>query len=182
MKIIRRVTLLFLMFSVLPIAQAENWPAFRGANARGVADDKPVPTNFDAEKGVNILWKTPIPGLAHSSPIVWGNKLFVTTAISSDPKAGFRTGLYGDPDSSKDTSKHSWKVYCLDKVTGRIIWEKVSAEAVPKVKRHIKSTHANCTPVTDGKHLVAYFGSEGLFCYDLDGKLLWKKDLGVLDA
>ncbi|MEW6125972.1 MAG: PQQ-binding-like beta-propeller repeat protein [Acidobacteriota bacterium] len=172
--------LLILFFATL--ANAQNWPAFRGNNASGVAEGKPTPVKWDAKTGENILWKTPIPGLAHASPIVWGNRLFVTTAISSDPNPYFRHGLYGDVDSDKDLSKHTWKVYCLDKTTGKILWERVAHEGVPKSKRHIKSTHASSTPVTDGKYVVAFFGSEGLYCYDFKGKLMWKKDLGVLSA
>ncbi|MCI0487933.1 MAG: PQQ-like beta-propeller repeat protein [Blastocatellia bacterium] len=161
---------------------AQNWPSFRGERASGVADGQPAPTEWNAEKSVNILWKTPIPGLAHSSPVVWGDRVFVTTAISSDPDTYFRHGLYGDVDSAKDVSKHTWKVYALNKRTGKIIWEKTAHVGVPKVKRHIKSTHANSTPATDGKYVVAFFGSEGLYCYDFNGKLLWKQDLGVLDT
>src|SRR5438105_2182914 len=97
------------------LLQAQNWPSFRGPNASGVAVGKPAPTAWDAAKQTNVLWKTPVPGLAHSSPIVWGDRVFVTTAISSDPKAVFRHGLYGDVEPSNDVSKHSWRVYCLDK-------------------------------------------------------------------
>jgi outer membrane protein assembly factor BamB len=172
--------LLILCFAT--IAEAQNWPQFRGPNASGVADARPTPTTWDAAKGTNILWKVPIPGLAHSSPVVWGDRVYVTTAISSAGKEYFRHGLYGDVDSDKDTSKHTWKVYCLDKRTGKIIWERVAHEGVPKVKRHIKATHANSSPATDGRYVVAFFGSEGLYCYDAGGKLIWKKDLGVLDA
>lgn len=163
-------------------AGAQNWPAFRGANAAGVAEGRRTPTTWDAEKSVNVKWKTPIPGLAHSSPIVWGDRVFVTTAISGDAKSTFRHGLYGDVDSATDVSKHVWRVYCLDKQTGRVVWERTAYEGVPKVKRHIKATHANSTPVTDGRHVVAFFGSEGLYCYDFNGKLLWKQNLGTLDA
>ena len=168
--------------AVVTAARAQNWPSFRGPNASGVADNQRAPTTWDAEKSVNIRWKTPIPGLAHSSPVVWGDRVFITTAISSDPKSVFRHGLYGDVDSAKDESKHTWRVYCLDKRTGRVIWEKTAYEGVPKIKRHIKASHASSTPATDGKHVVAFFGSEGLYCYDIDGRLLWKLDLGVLDA
>lgn len=164
------------------VARAQNWPSFRGANASGVADGKPTPTSWDAAKGTNILWKTAIPGLAHASPVVWGDKVFVTTAVSSKGNEYFRHGLYGDVDTDKDTSVHTWRVYCLDKRTGKIVWDRVAHEGVPKIKRHIKSTHANSTPATDGKHVIAFFGSEGLYCYDLSGKLIWKKDLGVLDT
>jgi outer membrane protein assembly factor BamB len=163
-------------------AAAQNWPQFRGPQASGVATGKPAPVKWDAEKGVNIAWKTPIPGLAHSSPVVWGDKVFITTAVSSDPKSVFRHGLYGDVDSAEDVSRHSWRVYCLDKKTGKIEWERVAHEGAPRTKRHIKSTFANSTPATDGKHLVVFFGAEGLYCYDLKGKLKWKQDLGPLDA
>jgi len=162
-------------------AFAQNWTSFRGTNASGVGDGK-TPVTWNAAKGENVLWKTEIPGLAHSSPIIWGNRVFITTAVSSDPKAVFRHGLYGDVDPSPDVSKHSWRVYCLDKATGKIIWERVAHEGVPKTKRHPKSSQASSTPVTDGKHIVAFFGSEGLYTYDLDGKLLWKQDLGALNA
>lgn len=163
-------------------AEAQNWPSFRGANASGVAEGKTTPTSWDATKGTNVLWKTPIPGLAHASPVVWGDQVFVTTAVSSKGGEYFRHGLYGDVDSDKDTSPHSWHVYALDKRTGKIIWDRVAHEGVPKIKRHIKSTHASSTPATDGRFVVAFFGSEGLYCYDLKGKLIWKKDLGLLDS
>ena len=163
-------------------ATTQNWPAFRGANASGVADGVPTPTSWDATKSTNILWKTAIPGLAHSSPVVWGDRVYVTTAVSSKGNEYFRHGLYGDVDSDKDTSPHTWHVYSLDKRSGKIIWDKIAYEGVPKIKRHIKSTHASSTPATDGKHIIAFFGSEGLYCYDINGKLVWKQDLGVLDG
>ena len=120
--------------------------------------------------------------MAHSSPVVWGNKVFVTTAVTSGAKDETRFGLYGDVAPVKDDPKHTWKVYALDKATGKILWERIAYEGMPKVKRHPKSTHADSTPVTDGKYLVVLFGSQGLYAYDLNGKLLWKQDLGVLDA
>lgn len=178
------VLLLISLMSPLPVAaQAQNWASFRGNNAAGVAEGKPTPVRWDAPKGENIRWKTPIPGLAHASPIIWGNKLFITTSVSSNPaKPNYRVGLYGDVTSDSDTSKHAWKVYCLDKRTGKILWERVAHEGAPKVKRHIKATHNNSTPATDGRYVVAFFGSEGLYCYDVNGKLAWKKDFGVLNS
>src|SRR5262249_40036775 len=112
--------------------------------------------------------------------IVWGNKLFVATAVSSGT-ADLKIGLYGDGDSSADVTSQKWNVYCLDKRTGKILWERTEHSGVPKSKRHTKATYANTTVAVDGKRLVAFFGSEGLYCYDLSGKLLWSKDLGVLD-
>jgi len=168
-------------FCVAALAQAQNWPSFRGPGAAGVVQSR-APQTWDATKGLNIVWKTEIPGLAHSSPVVWGGHVYITTAVSSDAKAVFKHGLYGDVDPSPDMSRHSWRVYCLDKPTGKIIWEKVAHEGVPKTKRHPKSSQASSTPATDGKHVVAFFGSEGLYTYDADGKLLWKQDLGNLNA
>jgi outer membrane protein assembly factor BamB len=179
----KRLLLLSLIIAAcVVVASAQNWPSFRGPGASGVAEGKSMPVKWDAEKSVNVLWKTQIPGLAHSSPIVWGNRVFITTAVSSNPKEETRFGLYGDVAPVKEESKHTWKVYCLDKHSGKILWERVAYEGLPKIKRHPKATHASSTPATDGKHLVALFGSEGLYCYDMNGKLVWKQDPGVLDA
>jgi len=159
-----------------------NWPSFRGAGAAGVADGFPLPSEWDGPTSKNILWKTPIAGLGHSSPIIWGNRLFVSTAISGVEKPELKVGLYGDIGSVQDASSHRWVVYALDTRSGKVVWEKTVYTGVPKVKRHPKATHANSTLATDGKHLVAFFGSEGLYCFDMDGKLLWKRDLGLLDS
>ena len=165
-----------------PIASAKgSWPSFRGPHASGVADGQNLPDQWNGKTGENILWRTPVPGLAHSSPVVWGNRVFVTTAVSSDPKASFRPGLYGDGDDSTDRSIHRWMIYALDKGTGNILWERAAYEGPPVEKRHIKSTYANATPVTDGRIVVAWFGSQGLYTYDVNGRLLWKVDLGRLD-
>ena len=171
---------LFLCF-ISTAAQAQNWPQFRGPAASGVVEGGAAASNWDAGKTENTLWKTAIPGLGHSSPVVWGDKVFVSTAVSS-AKDETRYGLYGDVAPVKDDPMHIWKVYALDKMTGKILWERVAYEGMPKVKRHPKSTHADSTPVTDGKYLVVLFGSHGLYAYDLKGKLLWKQDLGVLDS
>ena len=158
-----------------------DWPMFRGPEHSGVADHEKLPQTWDAASGANIRWKTPIPGLAHSSPIVWGDRVFVTTAVSSRGEAKFRPGLYGDGDASDDRSSHQWRVYALDKKTGKIVWEKVAFEGEPREKRHIKSTYASSTPATDGRYVVAWFGSQGVFAYDMNGRLAWKKDLGHLN-
>jgi outer membrane protein assembly factor BamB/protein tyrosine phosphatase (PTP) superfamily phosphohydrolase (DUF442 family) len=165
-----------------PIANNEgSWPSFRGPNASGVAEGQNLPDEWNGKTGQNILWRTAIPGLAHSSPVVWGDRIFVTSAVSSDPKASFKPGLYGDGDASADRSKHRFMIYAVDKPTGKILWERVAYEGEPRDKRHIKSTYANSTPVTDGRIVVAWFGSQGLYAYDVNGKPLWKVDLGRLD-
>ncbi len=164
-----------------------HWPQFRGARAEGVAEGYSLPEkwNAEAEDGAalqNIRWKTPIPGLAHSSPVIWGDKLFVTTAITGKERADLKVGLYGDIKPVEDDTVHEYKVYCLDKRSGKVLWDRTAVRSVPKVKRHTKSTHANPTAATDGKRVVASFGSEGLYCFDMNGKQLWKVDLGVLDS
>ena len=173
-----RALLFFLAFSV----EAQNWPAFRGPGASGVADGQNLPLTWDVKTGANVLWRAPVAGLAHSSPIVWGGRIFVTTAVSSRPGASFKRGLYGEGDASDDTSTQQWKVLCFDLKTGKPLWERTAYEGRPKEKRHVKSTYASSTPATDGRVLVAYFGSQGLYAYDLDGKPLWNRDLGRLDV
>jgi len=158
-----------------------SWPSFRGPQASGIAEKQNLPDRWDSKTSENILWRTPIPGLAHSSPVVWGNQIFVTSAVSSDPKATFRPGLYGDGDASKDRSQHRWMIYAIDKRTGKISWERVAYQGEPVDKRHIKSTYANSTPATDGRMVVAWFGSQGVYAYNVGGGLLWKVDLGRLD-
>ena len=172
-------------FSSRPGSRAEmdkgNWYSFRGPGASGVADGQNLPDEWNAKTGQNILWRTPIPGLAHSSPIVWANTIFVTTAISTDPKASFRPGLYGDGDASKDRSHHRWVIYAIDKRDGKIRWERTAYEGEPLEKRHIKATYANATPATDGRMVVAWFGSQGVHAYDVRGRFLWKVDLGPVN-
>jgi outer membrane protein assembly factor BamB len=159
-----------------------DWPQFRGIAAGGIAEGFSLPTTWNAADGTNVLWKTPVPGLGLSSPIVWGNDLFISTSISGKKDAGLRVGLYGDVQPVVDDTPHEWRVYALDKNTGAVKWQQTAYTGVPKIKRHTKATHANSTLATDGERVIAFFGSEGLYAYDLKGKLLWKKDLGVLDA
>jgi outer membrane protein assembly factor BamB len=113
---------------------------------------------------------------------VWGDTVFISTAISGKADAGLRVGYYGDIQSVPDDTEHEWRVYALDKKTGAIKWQHSPYRGVPKIKRHMKNSHANSTLATDGERLIAFFGSEGLYAYDLKGTLLWKKDLGVLDT
>jgi len=162
---------------------ARDWPQFRGIAARGLSEGAPPPTTWNAPEGRGVRWRTPVPGLGHSSPIVWGDLVCVTSAISGKPDPELKVGLYGNIDPVVDDTVHTWKVYCVDRRTGRMRWERTAAQGVPKVKRHTKATHANATPATDGRILVAMFGSEGLYAYELaTGKPLWEKNLGLLDA
>ncbi len=159
-----------------------DWPQFRGVRARGVADGFGAPIRWNAETGENILWKTPIPGLGHSSPIVWGDLVCVTTADSGQADE-LKVGLYGDIEPVANETAQRWEVRCLDKTTGADRWTAVAHQAMPAIPRHPKSTHANSTLATDGTHVVAMFGSEGLYGYDLEtGRELWNVDLGVLES
>lgn len=179
MRISNPIPLLAYFYLFVMTAHAQNWPSFRGPDAAGVAKSKTLPKNWNVDKAENLLWKTAIPGLGHSCPIVWGNRIFVTTAVSADSSA-FQTQTRSNMPLA-ETAKHSWRLLCLDKNNGKIIWEKTAHEGAPRVKRHLKASQANSTPATDGKYVVALFASEGLYCFDIQGKLLWKQDLGVLD-
>jgi outer membrane protein assembly factor BamB len=178
----RRVLCLVICILAAAPLFAQQWPSFRGANAAGVADGRPTATTWNVSSGENVVWKTPVPGIAVSSPIVWGDRVFVSTAVSGDPNQGIRTGLYGDVEPVSDQSKHIWRLIALDKKTGKVLWDRVAHEGTPKTKRHPKSSQASPTPVTDGRHVVVSFGSEGLYAYDFEGKQLWTQDLGVLNA
>jgi outer membrane protein assembly factor BamB len=158
------------------------WPSYRGRLSSGVLDNINLPDSFDLNTMTNVRWKTEIPGLGLSSPVIWDNKIFITTAISQADREGYKPGLYGDVTPVRDSSVHEWKVYCFDKNSGKKLWEQTSFKGIPAIKRHPKSTHANTTIATDGKYVVAFFGSEGLFCYDMKGKLLWQKSFGLLKS
>jgi outer membrane protein assembly factor BamB len=165
-----------------PAAGADgSWPSFRGRGAAGVADGQRLPDRWDVKTGEHILWRRPIAGLAHSSPVVWGDRVFVTSAISGKGDATFKPGLYGDGDASDDRTPHRWTIAALDARTGRVVWERVAAEGPPLNKRHVKSTYASASPATDGRTVVAWFGSQGVFAYDVNGAFRWKVDLGRVD-
>lgn len=158
-----------------------SWPSFRGPTASGVADGQRLPERWNGTTGDHILWRAEVPGLAHSSPVIWGDRVFVTSAVSSDPGATFKPGLYGDGDASADRSPHRWMIFAFDKRSGTKVWERVAHEGVPVEKRHIKSTYASATPATDGRVVVAWFGSHGVHAYTVDGERLWRVDLGHID-
>ncbi len=163
-------------------ALESNWPSFRGHNASGIAEGFETPVSWDLPEKRNIKWCVEMPGLAHASPIIWDDRIFAVTAISGKSDPEMKVGLYGSIEPVEDETVHDYRVMCLDKHTGETMWDVLAHRGVPEVKRHPKSTHANSTPVTDGRHVVAFFGSEGVYCYDMKGALLWKKDFGVLDS
>ena len=175
-----------LLFATLALkAQMDyqkQWPQFRGPLASGIVETTAIPDQWDLTTGENIRWKRRIPGLGHSSPIVWGNKIFITTAISGSGNNSLKVGLYGDIDEVGDRSEHEYRLYCFNKQNGELLWERLVHKGVPVTERHTKSSHANASPATDGKYVVVFFGSEGLYCYDFDGTLVWEKNFGRINA
>jgi len=159
---------------------SRQWPSFRGTFARGWLDGANLPESWNTETMENILWKVPVPGLGLSSPVIWDNTVFITTATGESGEAGIKTGIYGEGEPVEEASVLTWMILALDKNTGQVLWERVAHRGVPEVKRHPKSSHANPTVATDGTHVVAFFGSEGVYCYDFEGNLLWDRDFGVL--
>lgn len=165
-------------------AADSNWPQWRGPDGQGISTEKNLPTEWSETK--NILWKTPIPGQGYSQPIIWGKRVFLTTAVEGGPAPATHQPpkhLVGDkefkhPEWYGVDKVHTFKVLCLDRDSGKILWERVAYEGTVYDYRHKRGTYAAPTPVTDGKNIWAYFGSEGVYCYDLNGKLIWKKNLG----
>jgi outer membrane protein assembly factor BamB len=163
-----------LMLLMLAAAAAsDRWPQFRGPGSLGVAEDPGLPDTWSATE--NVAWKTDIPGVGWSSPIVWGDNIFVTSVISSVEGEKPKKGLYFGGERKAPNDTHRWMVYCLDWNTGRVRWEREVHRGVPPGPRHLKNTYASETPVTDGERVYAYFGNVGLFCFDMGGKKLWEK-------
>jgi outer membrane protein assembly factor BamB len=168
--------------------ETENWPSFRGPGALAVADDDPrLPITWSTSE--NVAWKTPIDGLGWSSPVVWGNRVFVTSVTSDGPVEEPRMGLYfpyGSPSSGgmptkegdikqREKDVHHWLVYAVDFDSGAVVWKtEVNAEP-PRFDRHLKNTYASETPVTDGERVYAYFGNVGVFAVDTTGKVVWER-------
>ena len=165
------------------MAAPRPWPQFRGPGASGNGDGQGAPSAWDVATGSGVRFKTPVPGIGLSSPVVWGGRIFVTTAVSGKGDMTFRTGLYGDTTSVEDASEHSFRLYALDATTGKILWDREVYRGAPSVRRHTKSSLANASPATDGEHVVVLFGGIGkLAAYDFQGKQLWLRDVGVLDT
>lgn len=184
MKLTRRITLALLAISSLTTAgSAANWPQWRGPDGSGISTEKNLPAAWTPT--TNIKWKAAIPGRGHSSPIVWGNRVFVTTAVEGEAVPGAKAAkhMLGDkefvhPDSIGADRKHQFKVIALNRESGKVVWEVTAWEGTPYDNRHRKSSYAASTPATDGKMVYAFFGTEGLYAYDFNGKLAWKAQLG----
>jgi outer membrane protein assembly factor BamB len=163
--------LILLFLPVLLAAAVDDWPRWRGPLNNGVARGD-VPTEF--AEGKNVAWKLDVPGRGFSSPVLWGDKLFVTTAVPvGDGQATKSSGPGGGAGAGKE---YKFIVMAIDAKTGKPIWERTAKTATPHEGYHnTYGSFASNSPVTDGKHLIAFFGSRGLYCYDLDGKLIWEK-------
>ncbi len=157
----------------------QNWPGFRGHQASGVGT-KPVPTQWDIAAGTNVAWKAQIPGLGLSSPIAWGNGIYVTTAIPSQGTAELDAkNSIEKVAHANDMVRHDWQLIALDRKSGKILWATTAATGMPPAKRHVKSSYANPSPVTNGKIVVAAFGEGTLAAFDLKGKILWRVQYDV---
>ena len=157
---------------------AQHWPAFRGPAGAGIAEEQPLPPAWDAYRRRESSGRRPSPG--------WDTRARPCGAIGVRHDRGAnrsqsRLQPEGQWHRPATDAVHEWRVLALDKSIGPILWSQTAHRGVPKVKRHVKATQANATPVTNGRVVVVSFGSEGLYAYDMDGKLLWKQDLGILD-
>ena len=173
---------LALCHSIAAKPGSTNWPQWRGPDGQGVSVEKGLPDEWSDTK--NVKWKTPISGLGHSSPIVWGKKIFLTTALYGEVIPGRPAGVthklsdctdFVHPDAVGANLTHTFKVISLDRNSGKILWERVAYEGPVYDSRHRKASFASSTPATDGKYVFAFFGSEGLYAYDYNGKLIWKQ-------
>lgn len=155
-------------------AAQTNWPQFRGHRSLGISDSVNLPDRWDATN--NVAWKVGVPGRGWSSPVVWGDRVFLTTVTSEGEVEPPKKGLYfGGERKELPKARHKWVVLCLDLNTGRTIWSREARVAVPNTPLHVKNSYASETPVTDGKRLYAYFGNAGMYCFDLNGELLWSQ-------
>jgi outer membrane protein assembly factor BamB len=166
-------------------ARAADWPQWRGADGSGVSNETNLPEEWSETR--NVKWKTPIPGKGHSSPVVAGKRVYLTTAVEGAVVPGAKAATHlidgkewRHPDSVGADRKHAFKVIALDRDSGKVLWERTAWEGTPYDDRHRKSSYAASTPATDGQRVFAYFGAEGLYAYDVNGKLLWKQDVGKI--
>ncbi len=157
----------------------ENWSSFRGGDALAIAEDDPrLPDTWSQTE--NVAWKVPVPGLGWSSPVVWGDRIFVTTVTSKGEVEEPKKGLYFGGNRMKPSDdEHSWTVFSFDLGSGELMWKKDVHTGAPEFPRHLKNTYASETPVTDGERVYAYFGNLGVFALDFDGNLVWEKKFEV---
>jgi len=164
-----------LLTASLP-ARSENWPQFRGPDSNFLPSEAGLPHEWGP--GKNVRWVSQVPGAGWASPVVWEDRIFIATSVmqqegnDTEPPPNYNSGRIGKESVLR------WELHCLDRNTGRLLWKRVAVEGNPRVRTHPSNTYASETPVTDGKRIYVYFGMMGLFCYDFDGTLVWKKDFG----
>lgn len=164
---------------MLPASAQEHWPQFRGPGAGGVGESDRLPVRWSETE--NIEWRQAIPGRGWSSPIVWGQRVFVTTAVSQGQTEEPMRGLYfGGNRPEPPADEYHWKVYCLDLESGRVLWDRVAHRGVPHAPIHLKNSYASETPATDGERVYCLFGNVGLYAYDFQGNLVWKHELPAM--
>jgi outer membrane protein assembly factor BamB len=170
--------LAFCFSALFAVSASDRWPQFRGPQSTGVADPKDeasLPDKWSTTE--NVVWKTDVPGMGWSSPIVWGGKIFLTSVVSTAAQEPVKKGLYFGGERPAPKDDHRWIVYCIDFKTGKTLWEREVFKSVPTITRHLKNSYASETPVTDGERVYAMFGNVGVFCFDLNGKLLWQQKI-----
>ena len=157
-------------------AVAQEWPQFRGPGARGVADDPRLPHTWSTTD--NVVWTTPVPGTGWSSPVVWGDSIFLTSVVRTAEGEPPRPGLYLGGERGIPRDRHRWMLYAIDWNTGNIRWEQQLHASVPGAPRHLKNSYASETPVTDGERVYVSLGQLGVFAFDMDGAPLWSRRWG----
>ena len=171
---------LLIWLGVPAAAESDNWPQFRGPDGTAVvADDAGLPETWSATE--NVAWKVPIPGLGWSSPIVWGDRVFLTSVVAEEEYEGPQPGLYVPASGvGAPPGNHRWIVLCLDLGSGELLWQRTAHQGPVASSLHPKNSFASATPVTDGTRVYALFGDIGLFAYDFDGDLIWSRDIEAL--
>lgn len=179
MPIVRHSLIAIVLATASASSYAEDWPRFRGPGAAGVVMGGVVPPS-EWTKTRNVAWKVEVAGHGWSCPIVTGGRVFVTSCVSKDKPVAPKTGYYAPREVKTPDTEQRWTVFCLDATNGKVLWEQVAHQGVPKHSIHVKASYASETPVTDGQRVYAYFGNVGLYCYDFGGKQLWSKSWEVV--
>ena len=176
MRYLFALGILVTMIIGLQAEETANWPQFRGPGARGVAKGKGLPTTWSTTE--NVKWCVPVPGRGWSSPVIWGDKVFLSSAISTGKEKTVKKGLYfGGNEQTPSPNQHRWMIYCFSFESGEKLWEQEANMGKPLTPRHIKNNYAPETQVTDGNLIYTYFADQGLFANDLDGELKWKRKM-----
>ena len=176
MRYLFALGILVTMIIGLQAEETTNWPQFRGPGARGVAKGKGLPTTWSTTE--NVKWCVPVPGRGWSSPVIWGDKVFLSSAISTGKEKTVKKGLYfGGNEQTPSPNQHRWMIYCFSFESGEKLWEQEANVGKPLTPRHIKNNYAPETQVTDGNLIYTYFADQGLFANDLDGELKWKRKM-----